>query len=138
MALNAMDLKKSDTTYDKVKRIHDYIIKNYSYSTYGYNLNGKTADDSRSVGRMLTMKRGCCVGYSKLMKAFCDYYGISCTLVSGTDHMWNTIQINGKWYALDVTWDDTDGKQKNSKEQYQYFLKGEKTFLDDVSHRVVN
>lgn len=138
MALNAMDLKKSDTTYDKVKRIHDYIIKNYSYSTYGYKLNGKTADDTRSVGRMLTMKRGCCVGYSKLMKAFCDYYGISCTLVSGTDHMWNTIQINGKWYALDVTWDDTDGKQKNSKEQYQYFLKGEKTFLADVSHRVVN
>ena len=138
MALNAMDLKKSDTTYDKVKRIHDYIIKNYSYSTYGYKLNGKTADDTRSVGRMLTMKRGCCVGYSKLMKAFCDYYGISCTLVSGTDHMWNAIQINGKWYALDVTWDDTDGKQKNSKEQYQYFLKGEKTFLADVSHRVVN
>ena len=84
------------------------------------------------------MKRGCCVGYSKLMKAFCDYYGISCTLVSGTDHMWNAIQINGKWYALDVTWDDADGKQKNSKEQYQYFLKGEKTFLADVSHRVVN
>lgn len=138
MALNAMDLKKSDTTYDKVKRIHDYIIKNYSYSTYGYKLNGKTADDTRSVGRMLTMKRGCCVGYSKLMKVFCDYYGISCTLVSGTDHMWNAIQINGKWYALDVTWDDTDGKQKNSKEQYQYFLKGEKTFLADVSHRVVN
>lgn len=138
MALNAMDLKKSDTTYDKVKRIHDYIIKNYSYSTYGYKLNGKTADDTRSVGRMLTMKRGCCVGYSKLMKAFCDYYGISCTLVSGTDHMWNAIQINGKWYALDVTWDDADGKQKNSKEQYQYFLKGEKTFLADVSHRVVN
>ena len=138
MALNAMDLKKSDTTYDKVKRIHDYIIKNYSYSTYGYKLNGKTADDTRSVGRMLTMKRGCCVGYSKLMKAFCDYYGISCTLVSGTDHMWNAIQINGKWYALDVTWDDTNGKQKNSKEQYQYFLKGEKTFLADVSHRVVN
>ena len=138
MALNAMDLKKNDTTYDKVKRIHDYIIKNYSYSTYGYKLNGKTADDTRSVGRMLTMKRGCCVGYSKLMKAFCDYYGISCTLVSGTDHMWNAIQINGKWYALDVTWDDTDGKQKNSKEQYQYFLKGEKTFLADVSHRVVN
>ena len=138
MALNAMDLKKSDTTYDKVKRIHDYIIKNYSYSTYGYKLNGKTADDTRSVGRMLTMKRGCCVGYSKLMKAFCDYYGISCTLVSGIDHMWNAIQINGKWYALDVTWDDTDGKQKNSKEQYQYFLKGEKTFLADVSHRVVN
>ena len=52
--------------------------------------------------------------------------------------MWNAIQINGKWYALDVTWDDTDGKQKNSKEQYQYFLKGEKTFLADVSHRVVN
>lgn len=138
MALNAMDLKKSDTTYDKVKRIHDYIIKNYSYSTYGYKLNGKTADDTRSVGRMLPMKRGCCVGYSKLMKAFCDYYGISCTLVSGTDHMWNAIQINGKWYALDVTWDDADGKQKNSKEQYQYFLKGEKTFLADVSHRVVN
>lgn len=138
ISLNAMDLKKSDTTYDKVKRIHDYIVKNYSYSTYGYKLNGKTADDTRSVGRMLTMKRGCCVGYSKLMKAFCDYYGISCTLVSGTDHMWNAIQINGKWYALDVTWDDTDGKQKNSKEQYQYFLKGEKTFLADVSHRVVN
>ena len=41
--------------------------------------------------------------------------------------MWNAIQINGKWYALDDM-DDTDGKQKNSKEQYQYFLK-EKTFF---------
>ena len=138
MALNAIDLKKSDTTYDKVKKIHDYIVKNYSYSAYGYKLNGKTADDTRSVGRMLTMKNGCCVGYSKLMKAFCDYYEIPCTLVSGIDHMWNAIQMNGKWYALDVTWDDTDGKQKNSKEQYRYFMKGEKTFLANVSHRVVN
>ncbi|MBR5441375.1 MAG: hypothetical protein IKV44_00330, partial [Clostridia bacterium] len=49
--------------------------------------------------------------YSDAVKLICDYYGIPCVCISGTSggggHMWNAIQMeDGKWYFIDVTWDD--------------------------------
>lgn len=43
--------------------------------------------------------------------------------------MWNEIQIDGKWYLLDATWDDTEPVR------YDYFLKGAKSVTDE-HHKV--
>lgn len=139
-AVKAMRIGKKDTSYDKLKKIHDYLIANYSYDDIGYKMNERSSNDTRSIGRMLAMKSGCCVGYAKLTKAFCDYYAIPCIIVSGVDHMWNQVCLNGKWYGLDVTWDRANGKKNKSNlaKSYRYFLKGKKVFLEEKEHHVIN
>lgn len=44
----------------------------------------------------------------------CDKANIPCALIGGIGntgaHMWNAVQMDdGKWYGVDVTWDDQDG-----------------------------
>lgn len=130
-ALKAIKIKSSDSVYTKLKKIYDYVIKNYSYDNLGVTLNANTSDDTRSVGRMLYTKVGCCEGYAKLIKLFCDYYKIECVLVASDEHMWNQVKIGSSWYGLDATWDD-----EGSSTSYEYFLKGKKAF-SDKSHKIV-
>lgn len=119
-------------SYNKLKRIHDYIIAHYSYRNKSKILSSDTTNETRAVGYMLAHKEGCCESYAKLTKVLCDYYGIPCVLVSSADHMWNEVQVNGKWYLYDVTWDDAENKLC-----YDYFLKGSKTVSDEY-HQPIN
>jgi transglutaminase/protease-like cytokinesis protein 3 len=65
-----------------------------------------------------------------------DAESIPCVLISGTaqnsegtteNHEWNYVQLDGKWYAIDVTWDDPiiqGGGYLTNSLKYKYFLKG--------------
>ena len=132
--------RKNESVYETAKAIHDYIILNASYNydalrgseyDYGYAYSAAPLFVSRLGGRFV------CEGYSKSMKILCNAFGINCALVSGTGmtsdssggpHMWCYLQIGGKWYAVDATWDDgfsnTDG---TSSPLYTYFLVGSST-----------
>ena len=55
-----------------------------------------------------------CEGYATAFKVLCDEVGINCICVSGESeyngrHIWNYIEIGGKWYLVDVTNIDNDG-----------------------------
>ena len=67
-------------------------------------------------------------------------FEIPCVIVAGEgtnsegsteNHAWNYVELDGKWYAIDCTWDDPiiigGGKLSNSA-KYKYFLKGESEF----------
>ena len=44
--------------------------------------------------------------------------------------MWNYVKMeDGIWYAMDVTWDDLDGKY-GREVKYDYFLRGSKSFSE--------
>ena len=57
-----------------------------------------------------------CEGYARAFKVLCDELEIPCVLTEGGAkavaedaagaHMWNYVQIDGGWYAVDVTWND--------------------------------
>ena len=50
-----------------------------------------------------------CEAYARGFKVLCDALDIPCVLVDGNangPHMWNYAQVGGKWYAVDVTWND--------------------------------
>lgn len=57
-----------------------------------------------------------CEGYARAFKVLCDELDIPCVLVDGVakgdqdekpgGHMWNYVQLDGGWYAVDVTWND--------------------------------
>lgn len=76
-----------------------------------------------------------CEGYAKAFKYLCDLStfdkDIHCYIVTGQNHMWNVVQINGKNYLLDATWQDfvtcPDG---------DYFLAGGDSSNDSQSFTV--
>lgn len=122
---------KGDTRYEQLKSIHDYIC-NFTY----YDIE---ADFYSSAVGAIVQPGVVCEGYSKSFKLICDRLDIPCVLVFGNfnseqrvAHMWDYVQMeDGKWYAIDVTWDDLDGK--NGLEfKHEYFLKGSDSF--NVKH----
>ncbi len=116
-AFDAFEVK-GYTRYEKVKSIHDTIAKQVSYdSTF---TNG-TAHQPTSV--FLEPFLPVCEGYAEAFKMLCDREGIPCVIVvgdaNGGGHAWNYVKMeDGKWYAVDLTWDD------QSSIFYDFFLVG--------------
>jgi hypothetical protein len=116
------------TLYEKVLSIHDYVCASTVYDlkgSYVYSAYGALVD-----------KRSVCEGYAEAFKLLCDQNGIPCVLVSGTgitskgeeNHMWNYVRMDdGKWYAVDATWDDDNEILRN------YFLIGSDTVVNTRS-----
>ncbi|HAE52001.1 MAG TPA: hypothetical protein DCG30_01940, partial [Ruminococcus sp.] len=119
-----------DSRYEQLKSIHDTI------STFTYY----DADSpfSGNVLGSLVQPGAVCESYSKAFKLICDRLSIPCICVFGnydlenkSAHMWNYVLMDdNKWYAVDVTWDDRDGKN-GIDFNYNYFLKGSENFFTD-------
>lgn len=122
----AISKKMSD--YEKVKAVHNWMIRNISYDYKNY-LKRTLPYKVYTVEGALLDKKCVCQGYALAFKKLMDEYGVACVVVTGTagggGHAWNMVRIGGKWYHIDVTWDDpiTDGTGVNTKIYYTYFLK---------------
>ena len=103
----------SMTKLEKAMVFHDYLIRNTTYTEDGNNTNRLT-----EVGALLNHKANC-QGYSLAYAILLGKIGVPVRFVTSTEmnHMWNLIQIGGKWYHVDVTWDDPVDSVKN-KDQY--------------------
>ena len=101
------------TELEKEKLIHDYIQKTV---TYDYNAattlypSSATLPHAYDIYGAAVNGKAVCEGYSKLFQYLCYCTGINSTQVTGIAdggaHMWNAVNIDGKWYQIDVTWDD--------------------------------
>lgn len=121
--------------YEQIKYVHDWIIDNFSYDT-----TYKKSDIHNIYGAFAN-RVVVCEGYARAFKYILDGLGINNVLVSGKatnsngeteSHAWNYVELEGKWYAIDVTWDDPiikGGGRLTQKLKYQYFLKGADTFF---------
>lgn len=87
------------TPLQKVLTVHDYITANY---TYDLSLESTTLDT------MVMQKIGVCQGYAYLFYHVMQKLGIPCINVPSDTcgHIWNKVQLDGKWYNIDVTHDD--------------------------------
>lgn len=113
---------------------HDYLCERLYYDSDAY-ANYETTQDYRifcSAGGFLDSAGAgvVCEGYAKSFKVICDRLEIPCVLIGGTvvqngknvGHMWNGVQVDGKWYLMDVTWDDS-----STGYSYKYFMVGDIT-----------
>ena len=121
---------KGATDYDTVKNVHDYLIDNFEYDRKTTMVNHTDIDGFRD-GVMV------CSGYSLAAYYLLNVAGVPTRVITGDggsgggnveNHMWNMVQLDGKWYNLDVTWDDGGGSRK----YYDYFLKSDADFPDHV------
>ena len=124
-AVDEFPVDTKSTRYEQLKTIHDYICNFTNYNT--------DAPLCYSAVSALVQSGSVCEGYSKGFKIICDRLDIPCVLAVGnytadSGHMWNYVKMDdGKWYAVDTTWDDLDGKD-GAELKYDYFLKGSARF----------
>lgn len=114
------DAKAAGDTKAQIEYVNDYICENTEYS-FGTKVEGDKNVDTPAAAYINTAYgsivngKAVCGGYSKGFKAVMDRLGIPCVCVQGYSlkdsgseaHMWNAVKVDGKWYNVDVTWNDT-------------------------------
>ena len=123
------------TEWEKEKYIHDFICENITYDKlkkpYSHEIIGP-------LGHGV----GVCEGIAKSVKVLCDALGIWCMIaVCGNNpekgikyrHTWNIVRINGQYYHLDATFDNTLGKNEDglTSIRYDYFNLDDKNIFRD-------
>lgn len=127
MALKEIQIAKK-SRYAKIKAVHNWLIANVEYDYDGY-LAGYVPAVSHTAYGALIKGVAVCDGYSYAFGKFMEKLNIPCRIVVGRSgsvgHAWNMVKLGGKWYHIDVTFDDpiVNGSSKNKKPYYEYFLR---------------
>lgn len=106
------ELVTSDKLEDNIKNVHDYIINNSKYDSERSD-NGVAKYKSDIAYGPLFDGYAICGGYTDLLQLFLEKMNVKSYRVSSDSHIWNAVNINDKWYHIDLTWDDpvvSDGK----------------------------
>ncbi len=101
------NINNTMSDYDKIKKFHDYIIENTKYED-------NETDKSYNAYYLIKNGRAICSGYSDIMAIYLNKLGILNYRITSENHIWNLVNLNGKWLHIDTTWDDpvvSDGKQ---------------------------
>ena len=109
---------KYNTDFEKALFVHDYIagITTYDHDAAEDNSDGRWSIQSdyafSSYGGLVNGKF-VCGGYSAAYQLIMQQLGIECAWVSGYTsdggyHAWNLVNLDGKYYWTDLTWDDVD------------------------------
>lgn len=131
----------------QIEYVNKYIGDHTEYDFCATITDGETgfapeADYIDTAYGALVNGKAICGGYAKAFKAVMDRLGIPCVCVQGYSykdgssefvaHMWNAVKLDGMWYAVDVTWNDTAGKN-------DWLLIGEKALTKDhVEDKVIS
>ena len=121
--------------WDKEKYVHDFICENIRYDKlkkpYSHEIIGP-------LGHGV----GVCEGIAKAVKILCDALGVWCVIaICGNNpekgikyrHTWNIVRINGQYYHLDATFDNTLGRNMDDSVsiRYDYFNLDDKNIFRD-------
>lgn len=88
--------------YERERYVHDALAERVEYDTNS-NMN-------QSAYSGLVTSRTVCAGYARAFQYLMQQLGIPCyycTGYAGEDHAWNIVRLEGEYYNVDVTWDDT-------------------------------
>ena len=130
--------------YEVELYLNDYLGEVCEYSSEG--------EMKHSSYGALVQGQAVCDGYSHAFQLLCRRLGIECTTVDGTSdfnsdhedgHMWNCVLLNGNWYHVDVTWNDSP-RALCEAEHYFYLnlteeqIKRDHVISGDFAHRADN
>jgi hypothetical protein len=95
------------TDFEKELALHDYLVTHCVYSDEAEQ--EAESDIYRAYGALVNQD-AVCNGYAEAMQILLMCAGVNTKFVVGTaggvDHAWNLVELDGKWYHLDSTWDD--------------------------------
>ena len=123
---------KTLSDFEKEKYVHDFICDNVRYDKL------KKAYSHEIIGP-LGQGVGVCEGIAKAVKVLLDALGVWCIIaICGNNlekgikyrHTWNIVKLDGVYYHLDATFDNTLGRD-GSEIRYDYFnLDDQQIFRD--------
>ncbi len=99
---------------EKALTLHDYVVDKATY------VSG--ADGCYKTWGIMAYGKGVCMSYSAAYVLLLNLAGIETSQNCSDDmnHIWTVVKLDGKWYQVDPTWDDT---QINSTGKHYYFLR---------------
>ena len=106
---NWSSLQKTIYIYNALK---NNIMYDPKYKT-------KPSSEVRSL-RGFISRQTVCAGYSLMFKEMLERQGITCHYVEGKSHAWNIMEIDGKLYPIDLTWDNSHFR-RGRMNTYSYF-----------------
>lgn len=120
------DITPGMSAYSREKLIHDRLL---SGCTYAEDIESFSDGWSYfSAYGAVVEGRAVCEGYAKAFQLLMTRAGLECCTIRGTaedvPHMWNLVYLEGDWYHVDPTWDDTDDFIN-----YEYFNADDETIL---------
>ena len=109
--------KNASTDIEKARAIFVWLTENIRYDTESY-FSGR--NEPRTLEEILHSGKSVCQGYSDLFETMSRSAGLEAVTISGwakgasyspdtfmsgsTNHAWNAVRIEGKWYLVDCTW----------------------------------
>ncbi len=104
--------------YDLLKKIHDFVLDSCTYS------NDFKKNSVYTAWGALCDSDAVCEGYALAFYRLCREAGLDAVMdVSDPDegcHAWNIVNLGGKCYYVDATWDDSF--DENDGDKYTFFL----------------
>lgn len=107
--------KETDgSDYEKALWLHDWLLQQLDYD---HSLKWSSAESA------LTRKLGTCQAYESAYSKLLTAAGITNSETRDTydGHTWNAMKLDGKWYQVDCTWDDTKDNYYNFDQTHLYF-----------------
>ncbi len=104
-------IEPSMSDYEKELYLHNSLAERVAYTS---------SSNAHNAYGALVEGKAVCEGYSEAFQVLLHRAGINGYLVTGASinpatnsaegHQWNAVEINDKFYYVDVTWDDQDSK----------------------------
>ncbi len=104
---------------EKALYIHDYVVQHTYY---------KIDTFSWVAGGPLGLGYGVCSGYAQAVMLLLELEGIECEMVTNATHGWVAAKLDGEWYHIDPTWDDTRGEKPGVETSHNFFVRNDNEF----------
>ncbi len=127
-------VKPEMSDLEKAVVLHDYLAVNCEYDKENLD-KGKVPDVSYTAYGTLVNRISVCEGYALAYKYLLNQAGIECLMVKSEamNHAWNLIQLNGKYYQVDVTWDDPTW-DLIGRARHKYMFRSDTAFVNNCEH----
>lgn len=109
-----------ESPLEKLLAVHDKMVENYKYDY------SATSDDILPFHAYGIFKNNTavCQGYAQAYYMILRELGIEANFCrsDSINHLWNYVKLDGKWYHVDVTWDDPNKTDNISAAYHSNFL----------------
>ena len=94
---NVRNDTKNMNEKEKILYVYDYV------ASHDYDRMFTFSGSNQSAYSFFTKKSSVCAGFAKASQILFQNIGVKSYLVLSTDHMWNYVEYQGKYYIFDAT-----------------------------------
>ena len=108
---------------DTIIYLHDSVVELVTY-------NASIGDQAYTLGGALGDKNAVCRGYAYALNLLLQEAGFETdyTRSPSLSHGWSYVELDGEWYHIDPTWDDTRSAVKGQT-SHQFLLRNDAEFM---------